>query len=120
MEHHIKISVVIPTYQSAAHIASTLNGLKSVLCGCREACEIIVVDDGSSDSTFQALLEWGRQGREADPIFHSGNTAAPVPASVPVHGPGFRAAGESMSNSLRLRLVRLRAVSYTHLRAHET
>lgn len=49
----MKISVVIPTYNSAKTIASTLD---SVLSQRRPADEILIMDDGSKDNTL-ALLD---------------------------------------------------------------
>ena len=48
----MKISVVIPTYNSSAFIHATLN---SVLCQTRQPDEILILDDISADDTISIL-----------------------------------------------------------------
>jgi glycosyltransferase involved in cell wall biosynthesis len=49
-----KVSVVIPAYNEAEHIASTLQAVRrGVPCD-----ELIVVDDGSLDGTYRLAKEW--------------------------------------------------------------
>lgn len=50
-----QISVVIPTYNRSR---SVINAINSVLAQTREAAEIIVVDDGSSDGTEAILRDY--------------------------------------------------------------
>lgn len=49
------VSVIIPAYNSAAFIGETLD---SVASQNRLPDEIIIVDDGSSDNTYQVITEW--------------------------------------------------------------
>ena len=50
------ISVVIPVFNGERYIAAAID---SVLSQTRPADEVIVVDDGSSDSTAAVLLSYG-------------------------------------------------------------
>jgi len=50
-------SVVIPAYNEEAGIIGTLEKLRSSLGACRIPCEIIVVDDGSTDRTGELLRD---------------------------------------------------------------
>ena len=49
------ITVVVPVLDEEAAVLATLDALDGALAGCRRACEIVVVDDGSRDRT-PALL----------------------------------------------------------------
>lgn len=49
------ISVVLPCYREADHIASTLGSIRDELTRATDKFELIVVDDGSPDGTWQAL-----------------------------------------------------------------
>jgi glycosyltransferase involved in cell wall biosynthesis len=51
----MKISVIIPTYNSSATIEAALN---SVLCQTLQPSEILVLDDGSNDSTLAVLKQY--------------------------------------------------------------
>jgi len=59
MEKHESklLSIVIPAHDEAAGIADALNIIKDTLTSCSMAWEIIVVDDGSRDNTFDRLNE---------------------------------------------------------------
>jgi glycosyltransferase involved in cell wall biosynthesis len=50
------VSVVIPAYNEAIAISSTLEALRRVLADCDLRNEIIVVDDGSTDGTSKEVL----------------------------------------------------------------
>ena len=60
------ISVVLPAYNEAAVIADTVHHVEEVLRGLAADFEIIVVDDGSHDSTPDVLAEL----QAADPTLH--------------------------------------------------
>ena len=50
-------SVIVPVYNGAAVIASCLGAL-SWQTVAPELFEVIVVDDGSTDSTMQVVVDW--------------------------------------------------------------
>lgn len=56
MEHHIALSVVVPTYRSKKHFEPFLLQLLEELRKIDRPCEIVVVDDGSDDGTRELLL----------------------------------------------------------------
>lgn len=57
------ISIVIPAYNESRGIKDTLTQVAGILSACETAWEIIVVDDGSRDQTYQQLCSLS----EADP-----------------------------------------------------
>jgi glycosyltransferase involved in cell wall biosynthesis len=64
---HPRVSVIVPAYNESALIADVLDSLDAYLAGIRERydCELIVVDDGSTDGTRSILESWSakRPGR---------------------------------------------------------
>lgn len=54
-EDQLGLSVVIPLYNEEENIESLYVGLKEVLADLGQEYEIIVVDDGSTDGSFEAL-----------------------------------------------------------------
>lgn len=54
-EKHVLISVVVPTYNYAHYLPRALD---SVLCQWEEGLELIIVDDGSTDSTEALLADY--------------------------------------------------------------
>jgi glycosyltransferase involved in cell wall biosynthesis len=54
-EDQLELSVVIPLYNEEENIERLYVGLKEVLLGLGQEYEIIVVDDGSTDGSFEAL-----------------------------------------------------------------
>ena len=53
----MKLSVVIPARNEAEGIAGTIRAICETLRGDRILCEILVVDDGSTDGTAQAVAD---------------------------------------------------------------
>jgi glycosyltransferase involved in cell wall biosynthesis len=59
----VSLSVVIPVYNEAENVRPLVERLKSALTGWPGGAEILFVDDGSTDSTFDLL----KQAQERDP-----------------------------------------------------
>ena len=57
-----KVSIIIPVYNSAAYLPRCL---ESVTKQSLEQIEIICVDDGSTDSSYEVLKEWAGKERRA-------------------------------------------------------
>lgn len=55
------LSVVIPAHNEAAGIAHAVAVISQVVDGCAMHWEIVVVDDGSRDGTFERIRELSRQ-----------------------------------------------------------
>jgi len=51
------VSVVIPAHNEATGIERTINEIERVLDGCDIVYELIIVDDGSRDGTFEKVVE---------------------------------------------------------------
>ncbi|MHB9036545.1 MAG: dolichyl-phosphate beta-glucosyltransferase [Armatimonadota bacterium] len=58
-ESHPFLSVIIPAYNEESRIVSTLGVVEAYLSSVGKPCEIIMVDDGSSDVTLQAARAKG-------------------------------------------------------------
>ena len=58
---HELIRVFVPAYNEEGAIADLLDGLVRVLSEARERFSILVVDDGSTDSTPDIVQAWGRR-----------------------------------------------------------
>jgi glycosyltransferase involved in cell wall biosynthesis len=56
------VSVVVPCHNEARNLAQLLPLLSDVLNRCAAAWEVVLVDDGSSDSTADLLRQWGGKG----------------------------------------------------------
>ena len=52
------LSCVVPAYNEAANLGPLLQGLTRALAQATDRWEVIVVDDGSSDATPQAMVPW--------------------------------------------------------------
>jgi len=61
------VSVVIPAYNEQGDIAAALDGILEFATAFPGICEIIVVDDGSTDGTA-AVVEAARQRRADSPV----------------------------------------------------
>lgn len=57
IEFPLQLSVVIPAYREAAHLARLADALEGVLSTLDCSYEVIIVDDGSPDDTYGALVE---------------------------------------------------------------
>lgn len=55
------LSVVIPAHNEAAGIARTVDVIGAVLASCTPAWEIVIVDDGSRDDTFERIRDIARR-----------------------------------------------------------
>jgi hypothetical protein len=55
------LSVVVPAYNSAPYLASTLDACDEALRRCGWPCEIVVVDDGSSDGSGEVARAWAAE-----------------------------------------------------------
>lgn len=53
----IELSVVIPVYNEEGNVAHLHKGLTNVLASLKKDYELIFIDDGSKDNTFQVLKE---------------------------------------------------------------
>ena len=69
MTRKLTISVIIPTYNSAAYLPETLESVLAQTCA---AHEILVIDDGSTDNTDQVLAPY----RDAIVYFKQPNSGA--------------------------------------------
>ncbi len=56
------LSVIIPAYNEAERIGPTLDRVGDYLARFPHRSEILVVDDGSSDATFDLVSRWSRNG----------------------------------------------------------
>ena len=51
------LSVVIPVYREGAHLSATLQEIVSILKGSAQPFEVVLVDDGSPDDTWDTILQ---------------------------------------------------------------
>lgn len=58
MSDSVKLSIIIPAYKEEANISSTLVSVSEYLGKNDLSCEVIVVDDGSTDSTVSKALDF--------------------------------------------------------------
>ena len=69
MEHRPFISVIIPVWNGARYLDACLN---SILRQSWQHFEVIIVDDGSRDATWNMLMHWKKQDARIIP-FHQEN-----------------------------------------------
>ncbi len=81
---HPQLSIVIPAYNEAARIGTTLDRVLQCVEECGWDAEVLVVDDGSSDSTPEIVGQW----MERSPRLHL------------IQNPGNRGKGYSVRNGL--------------------
>jgi glycosyltransferase involved in cell wall biosynthesis len=65
----VKLSVVIPTFNSKSYIHQTLTRLAAALETISDQAEVIIVDDGSTDGTWLMLNQFIKRG-DLRPEFH--------------------------------------------------
>jgi len=54
------ISIVIPVYNEALNLPGLFDRLSGVTDALKQHCEVIVVDDGSKDGSFEKIVELGK------------------------------------------------------------
>ncbi len=57
----ISLSVIVPMFREERRVGATLHDLVPALEGGRRLCEIILVDDGSTDRTLEVVHPWARE-----------------------------------------------------------
>lgn len=72
------VSVIIPSFNREAYISEAI---ESVMAQSYEPIELIVVDDGSTDSSYQKLQEWEREGK-ITLLIHPGHSNRGQSASI--------------------------------------
>lgn len=81
----VRLSVVIPAYQEAARIAATIGRVRDALAHLDGGVEIVVVDDGSGDSTAEAAKAAGADVVVVQPT-NRGKGAAVRAGVLAAHG----------------------------------
>lgn len=61
MKNNYSVSLVIPMFNEKESIESTIRSAVSFLSNCNPDSEIIVVDDGSTDGSFDLISELGKE-----------------------------------------------------------
>ena len=64
----VELSVILPTFNLAGTIRRNLDKVESVLKGIGVPCEMIPVDDGSSDGTPAIIRDWAASGPHRNPV----------------------------------------------------
>ncbi len=62
----MKISVIVCTRNRAAALTSCLNAIAGSIAFARADAEVVIIDNGSTDHTFQVVREWAQ--RQAFPV----------------------------------------------------
>ena len=57
----MRLSVVVPVYNEEELIDSLCESIRSSLSAITDDYEVVIVDDGSQDSTLELLMKWHRQ-----------------------------------------------------------
>lgn len=58
------LSIVLPAYGEADHLADSLASIRAAAAGLRGTCELVVVDDGSPDETWDVLQRLAKKWPE--------------------------------------------------------
>lgn len=69
----LELSIVIPAYNESGNITIVVNDALSVTEGLNIESEIIIVDDGSTDKTFEETEELAKKHPSVSIIHHQGN-----------------------------------------------
>lgn len=72
-EGHARITVIIPFFNEEDQVFLTLDTTRSILNATGEQCEILAIDDGSSDRTWHVLCEYERQNEAFSALRFSRN-----------------------------------------------
>ncbi len=72
----MKLSVIIPFYNEEKQVRETLEAVTAVLAPLPYDYELILIDDGSADSTWAALEQAAREERPAGAPGHDGSVSA--------------------------------------------
>jgi glycosyltransferase involved in cell wall biosynthesis len=67
------LSIVIPMFNEAENVRSTLDRVEEALSSFDGTCEIVAVNDGSLDSTFGILNRLAEQDKKIKVVSHSKN-----------------------------------------------
>ena len=58
------LSIIIPSFNEEKRLERTLGKIEEYLSSKTDGCEIIIVDDGSSDGTFQIAQEFKKRCKD--------------------------------------------------------
>ena len=81
-EEQLDVSIVLPVYNEKGHLREEIDRITAAMDASEFSYEIIVVDDGSSDSSSEALREI-----EGIRFIHFLPTGARARPARPAHGP---------------------------------
>ncbi|HEY5982639.1 MAG TPA: glycosyltransferase family 2 protein [Anaerolineales bacterium] len=73
MRPHITYSVVAPIFNEVENIPRLYERLKKVMTGLRSSWELILVDDGSTDGSTEAVRNLARKDRRVRPVIFARN-----------------------------------------------
>jgi glycosyltransferase involved in cell wall biosynthesis len=73
MRPHITYSVVAPIFNEVENIPHLYERLKKVMTGLRTSWELILVDDGSTDGSTEAVRSLARKDRRVRPVIFARN-----------------------------------------------
>lgn len=73
MAEPVHLSIVLPVYNGEARLRQTLEQVHALIQRLRRPCEVLAVNDGSSDGTAQILQAWGTSHPELRLLAHEQN-----------------------------------------------